>query len=253
GSAKIGAELARCLPGQEPEALAQLVADGTIGEGTIVLVGGYGMGFGEAGLLADAGTVSEVDLAVPLMIRPAPELEMPVGKRISALVSLVDVGPTIMSMHGVPYPKDLAGQSMSGLMRGITDKVRDHAFALADIHAGFAVIDDRGMLVHSLPQVGGPPGLGESWFGLEKPGEAAVELLLPRGAGLLPNAHRGGIADEERAQELRALGEAWAKRGLAIRDAVFVSPVKAGRVEASVREASMKRPVWLEAGPWTSE
>lgn len=39
GSAKIGAELARCLPGQEPEALAQLVADGTIGEGTIVLVG----------------------------------------------------------------------------------------------------------------------------------------------------------------------------------------------------------------------
>ncbi|EGR95583.1 NADH-quinone oxidoreductase subunit G [Cutibacterium namnetense] len=39
GSAKMGAELARCLPGQEPEALAQLVADGTIGEGTIVLVG----------------------------------------------------------------------------------------------------------------------------------------------------------------------------------------------------------------------
>ena len=39
GSAKIGAELARCLPGQEPEALAQLVADGTIGESTIVLVG----------------------------------------------------------------------------------------------------------------------------------------------------------------------------------------------------------------------
>ena len=39
GSAKMGAELARCLPGQEPQALAQLVADGTIGEGTIVLVG----------------------------------------------------------------------------------------------------------------------------------------------------------------------------------------------------------------------
>lgn len=39
GSAKMGAELARCLPGQEPQAVEQLVSDGTIGEGTIVLVG----------------------------------------------------------------------------------------------------------------------------------------------------------------------------------------------------------------------
>ena len=39
GSAKMGAELARCLPGQEPQVVEQLVSDGTISEGTIVLVG----------------------------------------------------------------------------------------------------------------------------------------------------------------------------------------------------------------------
>lgn len=39
GSAKMGAELARCLPGQEPQVVEQLVSDGMIGEGTIVLVG----------------------------------------------------------------------------------------------------------------------------------------------------------------------------------------------------------------------
>ncbi len=225
--------------------LFSLGEKGILGRTTVVLVGGYGMGFGEAGLLADAGTLSEVDLAVPLIIRPAPELEFTVGKRIPAVVSLVDVGPTLLHMHQADIPLDLAGISLAGLMSGTTDSVREHAFATGNIHGGFAVIDDRGMFVHSLPQVGGPPGLGRSWFGSEKPGLAPVEWLLPLGQGLLPGAYRKGVQDKERAKGLRAAGQEWARRGEALRDANFEGPGGSGRVEASAKEATMKKPSWL--------
>jgi arylsulfatase A-like enzyme len=215
---------------------------------TIVLVGGYGMGFGEAGLLAEAGTLSEVDLAVPLLIRPAPELEMPVGQRISAVVSLVDVGPTLMHMHQVQMPSDLAGRSMAGLMVGKTDKIREHAFAIGDIHAGYAVIDESGMLIHSWPQIGGPPGLGMSWFGRDDVGDQATELLLPRGAGLLPNAYRGGVDNPAWADRLRAAGHAWSQEGKLLRDLNFESPVSTRRVEASVGEADQAKPSSLLKG-----
>ncbi len=245
--------------GAYDSALAKLDADlehfllslgqhGILGRTTIVLVGGYGMGFGEAGLLADAGTLSEVDLAVPLIIRPALELEMPVGGRIPALVSLVDVGPTIMEMHGVDYPEGLAGRSMTGLMRGETDQVRDHAFAVGNIHAGFAVIDGRGMLVRAKPGVGSPPGLGESWFGLIDAGESVVELLLPRGVGLKPDAYRKGIEDEVWAKTLRGVGEAWAEKAKEVRQAVFEGEPGARTVQASAPRTLSEMPHWLRAG-----
>ncbi|MDF1836364.1 MAG: sulfatase-like hydrolase/transferase, partial [Planctomycetota bacterium] len=225
--------------------LKKLGEKGILGRTTVVLVGGYGMGFGEAGLMADAGTLSEVDLAVPLLIRPAPELEFPVGNRIPAVVSLVDLGPTLMHMHQVQLPPDLAGRSLAGLMLGNTDSVRDFAFAIGDIHAGFAVIDDRGMFVHSLPQVGGPPDLGTSWFGSVDQGAGPVEVLLPRGEGLRPDAYRAGVGDGARASELRAAGEAWAQNGQALRDMNFETPGGAGRVNASGKSTQGVRPAWL--------
>ncbi|MCA9000801.1 MAG: sulfatase-like hydrolase/transferase, partial [Planctomycetes bacterium] len=179
---------------------------GVLSRTTVVVVGGYGMGFGESGLLADAGTLSEVDLAVPLLIRPAPELEFPVGQRLAGLTSLVDLGPTLLTMHGQQVPDGLAGRSLTGLMRGEQEFVRERAFAVGDIHAGFAVIDGRGMWIWSQPQVGGAPGLGRSWFGRDVPRGEAVEILLPRGVGLQADAYRLGVEDAAWLQSLRPAG-----------------------------------------------
>ncbi|MCP5021021.1 MAG: sulfatase-like hydrolase/transferase [bacterium] len=233
--------------------LLSLGSHGILGRTTIVLVGGYGMGFGEAGLLADAGTLSEVDLAVPLMIRPALELGMPTGGRVSALVSLVDLGPTIMDMHGVDNPGGLAGRfmtgrSMTGLMRGTEDRIRDYAFAVGNIHAGFAVIDDKGMLIHAKPGVGGPSDLGASWFGLSKPCDEAVELLLPRGQGLLPDAYRRGDKDSARTELLLGVGEAWAKKAAGFRETAFERKTGKSSVKASARKADAELPDWLKVG-----
>ena len=185
-----------------------------LGRTTVILVGGYGMGFGENGLYAGAGSLSEVDLSVPLVIRPARDLGLTAGKRVDGLVSLVDVSPTALQLAGIPVPEGWQGV---GLFpdRGQPSPQREWAYALATLHEGFAVIDGRGLYAYSEPTRAYVPGLGETWAGSAQGGtardsqSAPVESWWLRGAGLAPFAFRAGVHEPEHAAELRARGAEW--------------------------------------------
>lgn len=175
---------------------------------TVVLVGSYGFGFGEAGLLVDAGTLSEVDLAVPLLILPAARLEIPTGLRSSALVSLVDLAPTLLQMASIPLPVGMHGKALGPLLHGWESSVREFAYARGGIHPGYAVID-KGHLFSSFRPAQGNSNLAQSWFGLRRPLEPLVEGLFTRGERLELGGRLEGIPDEARADRMRAAGEAW--------------------------------------------
>ena len=69
---------------------------------TFVLVGSYGLGFGESDRLVASGTLSDVDLHVPLLIQPAPDLGIETGQTIGATVSLLDLAPTLLDLYDLP-------------------------------------------------------------------------------------------------------------------------------------------------------
>lgn len=68
-----------------------------------------------------------------------------------ALVSHVDVYPTVCDMLGIEKPDWLEGHSLLPLMRGETDKVNDHIFSEVTYHAAYdpmrAVRTDRMKLI----------------------------------------------------------------------------------------------------------
>lgn len=68
-----------------------------------------------------------------------------------ALVSQVDIYPTVCDMLGLPRPDWLEGHSLLPLMRGEVDKVNDHIFSEVTYHAAYdpmrAVRTDRLKLI----------------------------------------------------------------------------------------------------------
>lgn len=188
---------------------------------TVVLVGSYGFGFGEAGLLVDAGTLSEVDLAVPLLILPAANMEIPTGLRNSALVSLVDLAPTLLQMASIPLPKGMHGKALGPLLRGRESSVRQFAYARGGIHPGYAVAD-RGHLFTSFYPAEGNSNLAQSWFGSRRPAEPLVEGLFARGERLDLGGRLEGIPDQARGDRMRAAGEAWYTDIGKVREAVHL-------------------------------
>ncbi len=210
------------LDGALEQLFEELDARGVLDKTTVVLVGTYGFGFGEAGLLVDAGTLSEVDLRVPLMIRPAPYLGLPTGRREGALVSLLDLPPTLLGLASIREPDGMHGNSLGGLLAGSDEKVRDFAFALGGIHTGFAAVDEEYLYTHSLPGQG-KGRLQESWFGERTPKEVLVEGLFVRGERLRPGKRAAGIGNLPRSDRLRAAGEAWYTDLGRVRDALHLA------------------------------
>ena len=59
------------------------------------------------------------------------------GRVIDAMVSHIDVFPTICDLLGIPPPDWLQGESMLPLLRGETDAIRDEIFAEVSYHAAY--------------------------------------------------------------------------------------------------------------------
>jgi arylsulfatase A-like enzyme len=57
------------------------------------------------------------------------------GKVVDALVSQLDVYPTIMELAGLPRPAWLSGVSLMPLLNGAVDSIRDEVFAEVTLHA----------------------------------------------------------------------------------------------------------------------
>ncbi len=81
-----------------------------------VVLSDHGEEFAEHGLFQHGGAVYEETLRVPLLFW-GPGL-VPEGRRVDALVSLVDVAPTVLELLGVDAPPGLDGTSLVPVLRG---------------------------------------------------------------------------------------------------------------------------------------
>ncbi len=131
---------------------------------TIAVVGTHGVSFGESGLILDSGTVSDVDLHVPLLICPDPRLNIE-PRVVEDLVSTIDLAPTLLAAAGIPRPAEMHGRSLIAAMHGRDEEPRAHAFAYSYLYAGFAVISPRFCYERTMRGVHATGALTTSWFG----------------------------------------------------------------------------------------
>jgi arylsulfatase A-like enzyme len=80
----------------------------------VVLASDYGDALGEHDSTHDAKTLYEEQLHVPLMIR-VPGVR---SRRVNQMVSLMDVGPTLLDMMGLHTPAHFMGQSLTPYLSG---------------------------------------------------------------------------------------------------------------------------------------
>lgn len=178
---------------------------------TIVVVGTHGLGFGEAGMILDHGTLSDVDLHVPLIVRPAGSVEFTAGLRTTALASLMDVAPTLLDLAGLPIPAEMQGLSLVETLTG-GESPRPYAFAHCGLQEGFAVMDPRWCFEQRKAWIARDEWLSFSWFGEARETGEAEEVLHDR-QNDSTLAHWG--SDRERPvimERLRTAGEEWGAR-----------------------------------------
>jgi arylsulfatase A-like enzyme len=101
--------------------LVQAVVDLGFARNTlIVLHADHGQSLLEHGQLGAGKDLYESSLRVPLIMWEAGRL--PAGRRVDALVRLIDVFPTVATLAGIPVPPGLDGQSLVGLMEGMVER-----------------------------------------------------------------------------------------------------------------------------------
>jgi N-sulfoglucosamine sulfohydrolase len=90
------------------------------------------MGDNGAALLRGKGTLYELGVHVPLLVRwPG---HVPPGTTTRALISGEDLAPTLLEAAGVPVPKEMTGRSFVKLLRGEPFTGRDYVFAERGAH-----------------------------------------------------------------------------------------------------------------------
>ena len=100
------------------EVLQKLKDLGLYDSTLIVVMGDHGEGLGEHGEMEHGYYLYQSTTRVPLIIR-APGV--PGGERVSQVVNLVDVMPTILGYLNVPIPHHVQGRDLSGPERGQAD------------------------------------------------------------------------------------------------------------------------------------
>ena len=139
----------------------------------VVVVSDHGEEFGEHGRLGHNKTLNEEVLRVPLIMRYP--VQIPANLRSNAVVSLVDLAPTIIDLCGFPAPPDHWGRSLAPLFEG-DDQLSDRP-APIELSVG-AVFRKKGSSLLRGIHAGrhkvilGLPGNQSTLFDLEKdPGE----------------------------------------------------------------------------------
>lgn len=209
---------------------------------TVLVVGTYGFGFGESGLILESGTLADVDLHVPWILRPAPELGAEPGRRTDHLASLLDVAPTLLDLAGLDPPDGMAGVSQLGAVRGGTTPARTVAFASGGLQEGFAAIDERWILEHAAPGSRRPGPLVESWYGEYVPDRVEYRTFLKdrradRALGNLGDSAR----DDEAETRLLEAGRAWMRSAERTRDALQRVPWAKEALDAGELEELRRR------------
>ena len=205
---------------------SRLEAMGRWEETTVCIVGSYGLGMGEAGLIIDHGTLADVDLHVPVLLRPANSVQMVRGREITALTSLLDVAPTLLDLAGVPpETTGMLGESLVPVLKGEAEPARKYAFSSGGIHGGFSVHDDRYSFQLFDPASRGPATRVRSWFGEGNPSrESKVRHLRDRRTEPDPGNLSPSAVQPEVEERLKAAGMEWYLQIERARDLVQEAP-----------------------------
>lgn len=103
-----------------------LKKEGLYSNSLIILAGDHGEALGQHGERTHGFFIYEPTARVPFIIR-AP-FGFPVS-RVTAVVELVDIAPTILDALGFPIPESYQGQSLVALMFGSPKRQREAAYA----------------------------------------------------------------------------------------------------------------------------
>ncbi|MBI4514366.1 MAG: sulfatase [Deltaproteobacteria bacterium] len=119
------------------------IADNTL----LVVTADHGEAHGEHGIYCDHATVYEETLHVPLIVRFSARIAG--GKRINALVSGLDVAPTILQYTDVPLDITLEGHSLVRVIDGSQPPAAEPLFAAHANALGGMVRDGAWKLIVS--------------------------------------------------------------------------------------------------------
>jgi arylsulfatase A-like enzyme len=168
-------------------------------ETTVVVLGAYGVGFGESGLIADSGTFSDCDLHVPVIVRPDASVESRTKGRTRELFSLVDLAPTLLDLAGIPVPSGMRGVSHADAVRGKPGGADEIAFAAGGVQGGFVAIDARYCWEESSPgslEQEPVSALSTSWYGDDLDHRKDVRRFLHDRKSNPSVGHLRGSADD---------------------------------------------------------
>lgn len=196
----------------------RLRAKGRLDDTTLVIVGTRGLGFGEAGLVGDCGTLADVDLHVPLVVRPARGRPFRAGHVATGLASVIDVAPTVLALAGLPQPADMQGVSLVEALSVPGASPRAFTFASCGLQPGWVAISPTHCLEFSEPWRASSELLVRSWYGSDAPPDPQPRLVLhererDRGIGHATSAP----LTESVVAPLRAAALAWEERVVELR------------------------------------
>ncbi len=107
--------------------MADLQARGLADNTVVIFTSDHGTHFGEK-LLGGKWTPYEESLRVPLIVADPRAAADRRGVKCTALVTVMDIAPTMLDMAGLPVPADMDGRSLSPLLQGDEKGWRDHFF-----------------------------------------------------------------------------------------------------------------------------
>lgn len=105
---------------------AELEASGELDETIIILTGDNGYFYGEHGLSTERRLPYEESVRAPLLFRYP--ISVPAGGKIDALVSSIDIAPTILDLARVPIGAQVQGVSFASALAGRKGPQREVAF-----------------------------------------------------------------------------------------------------------------------------
>lgn len=171
---------------------------GRLDNTTVVVVGTFGVSFGEGGLFLDTGALTAADLRVPFVVRPGADVAMRRGARLGGIASLVDVAPTVLDVMGLRVPQGMSGVSHATALREEnTPPMRTIAHAMGGFQRGAAAIDADWILARDRPADAKSALLVASHFGVRDVPSGIVEHFHSRGEWTTdPEAGRARLAAE---------------------------------------------------------
>ncbi|UCE48096.1 MAG: sulfatase, partial [Phycisphaerales bacterium] len=117
----------RYTDGCVAELLRVFAGSGALKNTVVVLFGDHGDEFYEHGKTAHDRTLYDEIIHVPLVLwGPG---RFPLGKRIHAVSSQIDIMPTILDYLGVPYEGPIQGASLRPLIEGKAERLHDTVWA----------------------------------------------------------------------------------------------------------------------------